>query len=75
MAERTFEQTMEELEKVVRQLEKGELKLDESITAFESGVKLSRECEKKLNEAKGKVEQLMKDEAGKAKTEPFEPKD
>jgi exodeoxyribonuclease VII small subunit len=66
---------MEELEKVVRQLEKGELTLDQSITSFESGVKLSRECEKKLNEAKGKVEQLMKDEAGKTKTEPFEPKD
>lgn len=75
MAERNFEQSMEELEKVVRQLEKGELSLDQSIAAFESGVKLARECEKKLTEAKGKVEQLVKDESGKIRVEPFEPKE
>jgi len=75
MAERSFEQSIEELEKVVRQMEKGELTLDQSISAFEGGVKLARECEKKLKEAKGKVEQLVKDESGKSKIEPFEPKE
>ncbi len=75
MAERTFEQSMEELEKVVRQLEKGELSLDSSVAAFESGIKLAKECEKKLTEAKGKVEQLVKDESGKTRAQTFEPKD
>jgi len=75
MAEKTFEQSIEELEKVVRQLEKGELTLDQSVQAFESGVKFARDCEKKLTEAKGRVEQLVKDESGKPRTEPFEPKD
>ncbi len=66
---------MEELEKVVRQLEKGELTLDQSVAAFESGVKLARECDDKLQKAKAKVEQLVKDESGRDRPEPFEPKD
>jgi len=75
MAEQTFEQLVDQLEKVVRQLEQGELTLDQSIAAFEDGVKLAKECEKKLQVAKGKIEQLVKDDSGKAKTEPFEPKE
>ena len=75
MAEQTFEQLVSQLEKVVRQLEQGELSLDQSIAAFEEGVKLARTCEKKLQEAKGKIEQLVKDESGKTKVEPFEPKE
>jgi exodeoxyribonuclease VII small subunit len=66
---RTFEQTMEELEGVVRNLEGGKLTLDESLAAFEKGVKLSRECEGKLHEAKGKIEKLITDSQGQLKTE------
>ena len=73
--ERKFEETMEDLEGVVRQIEGGKLTLDESLTAFEKGVKLSRECEGKLAEAKGKVEKLIKDSEGTMKAEKFEVND
>jgi len=72
---RTFEQTMSELEGVVRQLEGPNLSLDDSLGAFERGIKLTRECEALLNEAKGKVEKLIRDQAGELKTETFEPKE
>ena len=72
MPTRKFEQAMEELEGVVRKLEGGKLTLDESMAAFEKGVKLARECEGKLTEAKGKVEKLIKDSHGKVRTEEFD---
>ena len=73
MAEkRKFEQAMDELEGVVRNLEGGKLTLDESLTSFEKGVKLARECEGKLTEAKGKIEKLISDSNGQVKTENFE---
>lgn len=73
MAEkRTFEKAMEELEGVVKGLEGGKLSLDESMTAFEKGVKLTRECEGKLSEAKGKVEKLIADSQGKTKATKFD---
>jgi exodeoxyribonuclease VII small subunit len=73
MAEkRTFERAMEELEQVVRRLEGGTLTLDESLAAFEQGIKLSRECEANLSEAKGRVEQLIKDAGGQVTAVPFE---
>ncbi|MFA4874933.1 MAG: exodeoxyribonuclease VII small subunit [bacterium] len=75
MAEkRRFEQSMEELEGVVRRLEGGQLTLDESLAAFEQGVKLTRECESMLSEAKGKIEQLIKDAQGNAAAASFEVK-
>ncbi len=76
MAEkRTFEQSMSDLEGVVRKLEGGEITLDESLTAFEKGIKLTRECEVMLSEAKGRVEKLVKDAAGGTKREPFKPEE
>lgn len=68
--ERSFEESVRELEQVVRGLESGELTLDESLKFFEQGVKLSRECEAKLSQAKGKVEMLVK-QAGELKAVPF----
>ncbi len=73
MAEkRTFEKAMEELEGVVKGLEGGKLTLDESMSSFEKGVKLARECEGKLSEAKGKVEKLITDSEGKTKATNFD---
>ena len=69
----TFEETVEALERVVRELEGGKLTLDESLERFEKGIALSRECEKRLEEAKGRVEQLIKLESGELKVVPFEP--
>ena len=68
-----FEKKLSELEGLVGQMEKGELSLEESLKAFEKGVKLSRECQKQLDQAEQKVEKLLSVDAdGSAKTEPFE---
>lgn len=75
MEKKTFEQSMSELESIVRKIESGNLSLDDSLAAFESGIKLTRECEALLNEAKGKVEKLIKDSGGNVRTETFEPKE
>ena len=72
---RTFEKSLGELEQIVRRLEGGELTLDDSLQAFEKGVGIARECEKHLEEAKGKIEQLTRMESGETKAVPFAPKD
>ena len=68
-----FETAVEKLEQIVRKLEGGDLTLEESLKAFEEGIGLSRICEKLLQEAKGKVEKLVKKESGKIEIQPFEP--
>jgi exodeoxyribonuclease VII small subunit len=67
----TFEQALGKLEEIVRHLEKGDLTLDDSLKAFEEGIKWSRLCEAKLTEAKGKVEQLVKTASGEMKETQF----
>jgi exodeoxyribonuclease VII small subunit len=54
----SFEQALEELEGLVRQLETGRVRLDDAIGAYERGAALKRHCEAKLNEAKAKVEKI-----------------
>jgi len=68
--ERNFEETIRELEQVVRRLESGELSLDDSLKAFEQGVQLARCCEEKLAQAKSKVEVLVK-QAGEYQLQAF----
>lgn len=68
--ERSFEEAVRELEQLVRRLETGDLSLDESLKSFEQGIKLSRECENKLADAKCKIEVLLK-QAGESKIVPF----
>ncbi len=60
----TFEASLSELEKIVRKLEDGDLSLEESLKLFEDGVKLSRECQERLNKAERRIEILLKDEDG-----------
>lgn len=67
-----FEDCLERLEKIVSELEKGEVPLEKSLTLFEEGMQLSATCRKQLEEAEGKVEILLK-QNGKLQTEPFEP--
>ena len=67
-----FEDCLERLEKIVRELENGEVPLEKSLTLFEEGMQLSATCRKQLEEAEGKVEILLK-QNGKLQTEPFEP--
>jgi exodeoxyribonuclease VII small subunit len=72
MALPKFEQCLERLEKIVQELERGEVPLEKSLTLFEEGIELSSACRKELEQAEGKVEILLK-QNGKIQTEPFEP--
>ena len=67
-----FEDALTRLEEIVEKLEEGDLPLEESLSAFEEGIKLSRVCAKLLNEAERKVEILTKGEDGQLITETFE---
>ena len=67
-----FEECLQRLEKIVEELEKGEIQLEKSLTLFEEGIQLSSACRKELEEAEGKVELLLK-KNGKLQAEPFEP--
>jgi len=66
-----FEECLQRLEKIVHELEKGEVPLEKSLTLFEEGMQLSAACRKELEEAEGKVEILLK-QRGKLQAEPFE---
>ena len=59
MAKANFEDNMEKLEKIVTELENGELNLDDSISKFEEGIKISKECNKILEEAEKKITILL----------------
>ncbi|HTB94246.1 MAG TPA: exodeoxyribonuclease VII small subunit [Candidatus Sulfotelmatobacter sp.] len=67
-----FERSLARLEEVVRRLESPQLSLDEAMKLFEEGVGLSRECQKQLEEAEGRVEILLKKADGKMAAETFE---
>ncbi|MGC1106796.1 MAG: exodeoxyribonuclease VII small subunit [Candidatus Acidiferrales bacterium] len=67
-----FEKSLARLEEVVKRLESVDLPLDEAMKLFEEGVKLSRDCQKQLEEAEGRVEILLKKADGKLHAEPFE---
>lgn len=54
-----FEASMEKLEALVRQLEDGDLKMDEALSAFEQGIRLSRQCQQALQQAEQKVQALV----------------
>ena len=66
-----FEQSLGQLERLVDQMEEGDLLLEESLKAFEAGVKLTRECQQALNEAEQKVTTVMEKD-GELVTEPFD---
>ena len=67
----SFESAMEELELIAKSLEKGDLNLDESISKFEEGIKISKECNKILEEAEKKITILLEKD-GELKEENFE---
>jgi len=75
----SFETALKKLDEIVQRLEKGELPLEESLKLYEEGIRLSRLCHAKLDEAQGRIEMLIKDargdlaldEEGKPKRVPF----
>jgi len=66
-----FEESLKQLEKIVDQLERGDLPLEESVRLFEDGVRLSSACKKELDTAEGKIQILMKERDGAMRPEPF----
>lgn len=69
-----FEKNLSRLEEIVHKMEDGELPLEESLKLFEEGVRLSRECNLKLNEAEQKVKVLLSmDDKGNAVLQDFKP--
>jgi len=68
----SFEASLEELEKVVKELEAGDLPLERALQLFERGVGLSDACRKQLEEAETRVEVLIRKD-GKLTAEPFRP--
>jgi len=70
-----FEQALSELERIVKQLEAGNLSLEKSLELFERGVKLARMCKEKLSEAELKVNKLIKEREGEFTEAPFTEED
>jgi len=71
-AERSFEASLEALERIVKQLEGGDLPLEKSLELFEQGIRLSRECQERLTQAERKIEVLLRDNQGRPVTAPFD---
>ena len=72
MAAEKFETSLKKLEEVVRRLEGGSLSLDDSLKAFEEGVRHAAFCSKKLDEAERRVEVLLKRKDGGFDRQPFD---
>ncbi len=73
MPKEKFEDALDKLEKIVSKLEEGDIALEESLKLFEEGIRLSRFCNQKLDEAERKVEILLKGKDGTTKPFPFDP--
>jgi exodeoxyribonuclease VII small subunit len=68
----SFEKALAELEEIVRALESGKAPLEESIQSYERGIALKNHCEKKLAEARLKIEKISLSPDGTPRTEPFD---
>ena len=68
----SFEDALGELETIVRGLEKGDTKLDDSIQAFERGTALKKHCEAKLKDAQSKIEKITVTADGQIQTQPLD---
>jgi len=71
MAKKTFESALKRLEEITRELEDGDLSLENSLKKFDEGIQLADFCNEKLNEAKAKVELLLQKD-GKLTAHPFD---
>jgi exodeoxyribonuclease VII small subunit len=69
---KSFEASLEALEEIVRQLEGGDLPLEKSLELFEDGIRLSRQCQERLNQAERRIEILLRDNQGRPVVSAFE---
>ena len=74
MSKKTFEESLSRLEEISRELEDGELTLEDSLKKFEEGMNLVKFCNKKLDESQQKIDILLEKE-GVLSQEPFQPED
>lgn len=70
--EEKFEQSLEKLQNLVRDLESGECSLEDSIKKFEEGMALAKSCQERLSQAEQKIEMLVKADKEGIQTKPFE---
>ncbi len=75
MAKKSFEQAMQMLEKIVQELESGDLPLEKAMSKFEEGIQLTRFCSQKLDETEQKINLLLQDRQGKVTIQSFETED
>ena len=71
MAKKSFEQAMKHLEKIVQDLESGDMPLEKAIKTFEEGIQLSKFCSEKLDETEKRITILMQNPDGKISETPF----
>ncbi len=71
MAEIKFEEALKRLEKIVEELEQGDLSLDEALKKYQDGIELSRLCTARLENAKKKIDLLSKNKKGEFELKPF----
>ena len=71
-AKPSFEKAINDLEKIVKALESGDLPLEKALEKFEAGIKLSRYCSERLDEAEKRVTLLMASETGEPVEKPFD---
>jgi exodeoxyribonuclease VII small subunit len=69
---KSFEASLEALEQIVHQLEDGDLPLEKSLELFEDGIRLSRQCQERLNQAERRIEILLRDNQGRPTVSAFE---
>lgn len=69
---KSFEASLEALEQIVQQLERGDLPLEKSLELFEQGIGLSRQCQERLNQAERRIEVLLRDNQGRPVVNAFE---
>jgi exodeoxyribonuclease VII small subunit len=72
MAEIKFEEALKKLEKIVEDLEKGDLSLDEALKKYQEGIEISRLCAQRLENAKKKIDVLTKNKKGELELKPLD---
>ena len=69
---KSFEASLEALEQIVQELERGDLPLEKSLELFEQGIGLSRQCQERLSQAERRIEILLRDNQGRPVVSAFE---
>ena len=73
MVQKTFEQSLKQLERIVQELEDGDLPLEKAIKKFEEGIQLTKFCSQKLDETEKKISILLKNTESQITEKPFSP--